>query len=143
MFMGRYYPNMDDSHRLNIPTNFKKYLETDLVISQSIDQDYRCLWLFNRTDWEKTSSKIEELSIMKKSNRYFQREFLGSSYETTLDPKGRLVIAKELLPFANITKECVVIGSGSRIEIWDKATYEKYQAETEGKLEEESEGIEY
>ena len=143
MFMGTYYPNMDESHRLNIPTNFKKYLETDLVISKSIDQDNKCLWLFNRSDWEKTSLKIEELSIMKKANRFFQREFLGNSYETTLDPKGRLVIAKELLPFANITKECVVIGSGNRIEIWDKETYDKYSAENSSKLEEESEGIEY
>lgn len=143
MFMGTYFLNMDDSHRLNIPASYKKNLESDLVLSRGIDQDKKCIYLYNRSDWDKFANQLRSLSMLKKDNRFFTREFIGHSYETSLDPKGRLVILKELIPYCNLQKEVVVIGSGDRIEIWDKSTYDKYVSDTEGQLELKSEEIEF
>ena len=42
-----------------------------------------------------------------------------------MDASGRLLIPKDLVVFANITKEVVVSSAVNIIEIWDKKLYEK------------------
>ena len=41
-----------------------------------------------------------------------------------LDTSGRLLIPRDLIDFANISKEIVVSSSVDIIEIWDKGGYE-------------------
>lgn len=138
MFVGEYNFNLDNNHRLSIPGNFKKYLESELIVAKSID---KCLSLYNISDWNILSSKINELSITKKVNRQFSRALNSGAFETELDSKGRILIGQNLLDYANITKECVILGVGNRIEIWDKEEYKKYLEETEGLLDELSEEL--
>ena len=69
MFMGTYFLNMDDSHRLNIPASYKRNLESDLVLSRGIDQDKKCIYLYNRTDWDKFANQLRSLSMLKKGKK--------------------------------------------------------------------------
>ena len=135
MFKGTFYLNIDDSHRLNIPAQLKKYLESDIVISRCLDdKNETCIYIMNKTDWDVLENKINALPMGNPVVRHIQRHFLGSGYDTNLDPKGRLVVNKELLAFSNITKECVVLGVGNRIEVWDKDTFLKEPELTDEEL---------
>ena len=123
MFIGEYNFNIDGSHRVNIPNSFKKDLEGTFIIAKGFE---KCLYIFSDKDWQDLSIKLNELSITKNANRMFQRSFNAGAYETELDAKGRVCINKKLFEYAGLDKECVVLGVGSHIEIWDVKEYEQY-----------------
>lgn len=128
MFIGEYNFNIDGSHRINIPNSFKKDLEESFVIAKGFE---KCLYIFSHNEWSSLSNKLNELSITKTINRKFSRAFNSGAYEAELDTKGRICINKTLFEYAGLDKECVIIGVGSRIEIWDVKEYQKYLDENE------------
>ena len=126
MFIGEYNFNIDGSHRVNIPNSFKKDLEGSFVVAKGFE---KCLYIFSQQEWLALSAKLNELSITKMNNRKFIRAFNSGAYEAELDAKGRICINKTLFDYAGLDKECVIIGVGNRIEIWDINEYNKYLEE--------------
>lgn len=126
MFIGEYNFNIDDNHRLNIPTSFKKYLDDSFVIARGFE---KCLYVFSGVEWERLSDKLNNLSITKSINRKFVRGFNAGAYNVELDSKGRIVVNKKLLEYAELEKECVILGVGNRIEIWSSKVYNDYLKE--------------
>ena len=122
MFIGEYDFNIDDNHRINIPNNFKKNLEDKLVIAKGFE---KCLYLFNQSDWEILSDKINALSITKANNRKFIRALNSGAYEVAIDSKGRILLGQKLIDHAALKKECVIVGASNHIEIWDKEEWKK------------------
>ena len=131
MFIGEYTFNLDDSHRLNIPNSFKKYLEETLVIAKGFE---KCLYLYNLSDWKVISEKVNNLSFTKSINRKFSRSLNSGAYELEIDSKGRICISQKLIDYAGLTKECVILGVSNRIEIWSKEEYDKYSSENDNIL---------
>ena len=43
-----------------------------------------------------------------------------------LDSSGRILISKDMMKFAGITKNVMMAAAGDRIEIWDTKSYEKF-----------------
>lgn len=138
MFIGEYTFNLDDKGRLTIPSAFKEELGTKIVIAKGLET---CLYVYTITEWEKLVEKITSLSFTKKSNREFSRMFLSGAYMNEVDIKGRVNIDSKLIDFARLTKECTIIGSGNRIEIWNKDIWNNYYEEHEKLLEEISEEL--
>ena len=62
------------------------------------------------------------------------RKFLSSAFEAEEDGQGRILLPKELALYAEITKNIVFVGVGSRVEIWAEEIWEKMQ-ETEEKTD--------
>lgn len=138
MFIGEYNHNMDDRGRLSIPSNFKEELGEKIVIAKGLES---CLYVYKLSEWDKLVEKISNLSFTKKSNREFSRMFLSGAYVNDIDIKGRVNIDKKLIDYAKLSKECTVIGSGNRIEIWDKESWNNYYNEHEQILEDISEEL--
>jgi len=126
MFIGEYNFSIDGSHRVNIPNSFKKELEGPFVVAKGFE---KCLYIFSIEEWLNLSNKLNQLSITKAINRKFVRAFNSGAYETELDAKGRICINKVLFEYAGLDKDCVIIGVGTRIEIWDVKEYDKYLEE--------------
>ena len=126
MFIGEYNFSIDGSHRVNIPNSFKKELEGPFVVAKGFE---KCLYIFSTEEWLTLSNKLNQLSITKAINRKFVRAFNSGAYETELDAKGRICINKTLFDYAGLDKDCVIIGVGTRIEIWDVKEYDKYLEE--------------
>ncbi|HEY8395604.1 MAG TPA: division/cell wall cluster transcriptional repressor MraZ, partial [Bacilli bacterium] len=101
------------------------------------------LYVYPLDEWEKILKKLSTLSFTKKSNREFSRMFLSGAYKREIDGKGRINLDKNLMEYAGLQKECVIIGVGERLELWDKAEWERYYDERRSVLEEISEGIEF
>ncbi len=68
---------------------------------------------------------INKLNRFKKKNNDFIRRFTSGVKPVDLDVSGRLLISKDLVGFAGISKEIVVTSAVNIIEIWDKDKYEK------------------
>ena len=61
----------------------------------------------------------------KKKNNDFIRRFTAGVKTVELDATGRLLIPKDLLSFAGISKEIVFSSAINIVEVWDKDKYEQ------------------
>jgi len=115
MFMGEYHHSIDDKGRLIIPAKFREGLGEKFIITRGIE---KCLFAYSQEEFQKIVDKLETLPFTKKDARGFMRFFLSGASEAEFDKQGRIHITSSLISYANIKKECVVIGSGDRLEIW-------------------------
>lgn len=126
MFMGEYHHNIDEKGRMIIPSKFRYDLGEKFIITRGIDS---CLFVYPKNEWTKIISQLNELSFTKKDVRSFQRFFLSGATECEFDKQGRINITSPLAGYADLTKECVVIGVNDRIEIWSKDNFDKFLKE--------------
>lgn len=123
MFIGEYHHSVDDKGRLIIPSKFRDELGTKFIITRGIEN---CLFVYSMESWEKIVNKLETLPFTKKDARAFIRFFLSGASEAEFDKQGRINITSPLISYANITKECVVIGTGDRLEIWSEESWNDF-----------------
>ena len=131
MLMGEFHHNLDEKGRLIISSKFRNELGEAYVITKGLD---KCLFIYSITEWDKIVSKLNTLQFTKKNVRAFERSFIGSASLNEFDKQGRINITSPLVHYANITKECVIIGVGERLEIWSLEDYNKYMKENEDDL---------
>ena len=125
--IGTYECKVDAKGRLMLPVAFKKQLasvtEKGFVLKRAVFQP--CLELYPMQEWESMMQNVNKLNRFKKKNNDFIRRFTAGVKPVDLDIAGRLLIPKDLVGFAGITKEIVVTSAVNIIEIWDKDKYEK------------------
>ncbi len=125
--IGTYECKADAKGRLMMPVAFKKQLSPVLqdgfVLKRSVFQP--CLELYSMEEWSLLMQKMNKLNRFKKKNNDFIRRFTAGVKMVEIDATGRLLIPKDLISFAGITKELVLSSAVNIIEIWDKTQYEK------------------
>lgn len=81
--------------------------------------------VFPRPEWEKFRERVANLPM---SAQWWKRVFLGNAMDVEMDGTGRVLVSPELREGAHITRETVLLGMGSYLELWDKATYDEQEA---------------
>ena len=115
MFIGEYHHSIDDKGRLIIPAKFRDSLGSNFIVTRGIEN---CLFVYSNEDWNKICEKLNSLPFTKKDARNFVRFFMSGATNVELDKQGRINILSPLVEYANLKNECVIIGTGDRIEIW-------------------------
>ena len=138
MLMGEFHHNIDEKSRLIIPSKFRSELGERFIITKGLD---RCLFVYSEVEWNKIMQKVSNLQFTKKNVRAFERSFIGGASLIEFDKQGRINITSPLVHYANITKECVIIGVNERLEIWSKESFDEYIKTNEDSLEEITENI--
>lgn len=121
MFMGEYNHTIDAKGRLIIPAKFREVLGDEFVVTKGMDG---CLFVFDNSEWQVFTEKLRSLPMIDKEVRQFTRFFLAGAASVEVDKQGRILLPSVLRDFAGITKDTVLIGVGSRIEIWSKDRWE-------------------
>ncbi|MGJ8659402.1 MAG: division/cell wall cluster transcriptional repressor MraZ [Cellulophaga fucicola] len=126
-FIGTYECKADVKGRVMVPSALKgqmaSVLSKGFVIKRSVFQP--CLELYPMEEWNLLMEKMNKKNRFKKKNNDFIRRFSAGVKIVELDATGRLLIPKNLIEIANITKEVVLSSAINIIEIWDKDSYEK------------------
>lgn len=138
MFMGEYHHTVDEKGRMIIPAKFREDLGSNFVITRGLDQ---CLFVYPEIEWKQLEEKLKVLPFTKKDARAFTRFFFSGATECELDKQGRVNISAPLRQFAQLEKECIVIGVSNRVEVWSKSMWEEYFAKSEESFSEIAEGI--
>jgi len=128
MFIGEYQHAVDGKGRLAVPVKFRKDLTKGAVVTRGLD---RCLFVFSAVEWQKLAEKLAALPLSQANARAFARLMLAGAMEAEVDKQGRVLLPEYLREYAKIGKDVVVAGLYSRIEIWDRAAWEKYKTKTE------------
>ena len=108
MFLGTYSPRMDAKGRIILPAKFREELSAGLVLTRGQE---RCLYVFPAAEFERIHERMRTAPL-----------------------PGRITIPPILRQYAGLTDNLVVIGSGTRAEIWDAAAWEEYLARTEAEF---------
>ena len=123
--LGTHSYQLDPKGRLSLPARFREAFADGAWLT--IGQD-GCLFAFPRVEWERRSQEVAASPLSDAAGRAYARMFFGSSDEANLDAQGRLTIAGRLRDAVGIAKDVVVLGVRDRMEIWDRGSYERYQA---------------
>ena len=123
MFIGEHHHNIDDKSRLIIPSKFRKELGETFILTRGLDG---CLFVYPENEWASIVEKLKKLPFTKKDARSFMRFFLSGATVCEFDKQGRINITSPLVSYADLAKECVIIGVNDRLEIWSKGNWEKF-----------------
>lgn len=128
MLLGTHTPKLDDKGRLILPAKFREELSEGVVITRGQE---RCLYLFSAKEFNLTLEKLKTAPLSVKQARDYMRVFLSGASDETPDKQGRVLVPTLLRDYASLSRELVIIGVGSRAEIWDAETWNSYLASHE------------
>ena len=128
MFLGTHTPRLDDKGRLALPAKFRTELEGGLVITKGQE---RCLFVFPMAEFSRITGLLRSGPVTQRSVRDYSRVFFASASHEVPDGQGRITVPAQLREYAGLSKDCVVIGANSRVEVWDSAAWQSYLAGTE------------
>ena len=123
MLIGEFEHSLDAKGRLIMPAKLRESIGERFVVTKGLDG---CLFAFSLDEWANFEEKLKMLPLSNKNSREFSRFFLSGATECEIDKQGRFLIPNNLRDAANLEKEVVIIGVGTRIEILDKNKWKSY-----------------
>lgn len=123
MLMGEFHHNIDEKSRIIIPSKLRDELGDEIIVTRGLDN---CLFIYSKTEWANVVSKLKSLPFTKKDARNFNRMFLSGATSVSFDKQGRIKLSMPLTSYAELKKECVVIGVNDRLEIWSKEKWDNF-----------------
>ena len=128
MFMSEYNHTVDTKGRLIVPSKFREQLGDEFVVTKGMDG---CLFVYANEDWSAFEQKLTSLPLINKEARKFARFFLAGAAQVEVDKQGRILLPANLREFAGLEKDVVLVGVGSRIEIWSRENWENMEADSD------------
>lgn len=128
MLIGSYRHSIDAKKRMRIPSKFKNELGTDCIITKGNNKN---LFIFSQEQFSGLYEKMVNLPLFDEEAQKPVRKFLSSAFEAEEDGQGRVLLSKELIAFAGITKNIVFVGVGNRVEIWAEEVWDKENSDDE------------
>ena len=128
MLLGTHTPKLDDKGRIILPAKFRDELSDGVVITRGQE---RCLYVFSAKEFQDVHDKVRQAPVTSEEARRYLRVFLSGASDETPDKQGRVLVPAMLREYADLTKELVIIGVGSRAEIWDAAAWQTYLSSNE------------
>ncbi len=128
MLLGTHAPKLDEKGRVILPAKFREELQGGLVVTRGQD---RCLYVFSTAEFELVHDKIRQAPVTSAEARNYLRVFLSGASSEQPDKQGRITLPATLRDYAELGKDLVVIGVGTRAEIWDAKAWNDYLAKQE------------
>ncbi|MBR3119396.1 division/cell wall cluster transcriptional repressor MraZ [Oceanobacillus profundus] len=138
MFMGEYLHSIDTKGRIIVPSKFRENLGASFVVTRGLD---KCLFAYPMEEWKILEEKLKKLPLTKKDARAFTRFFFSGAVECEVDKQGRINIPPTLRKYANLEKDCNVIGVSNRVEFWASDSWEEYVTDSEESFGEIAENL--
>lgn len=138
LLTGEYNNTIDDKGRVSFPAKLRTAINQNvLMITKGSGH---CLWLFTMDEWEQFQSKITgSASLLKEKSMMVVRRFIAPAQDVEFDKNGRLSIPQSLREYANLSKDCTILGMAKYVELWDSAAYNQYLEESEEAFQEAAE----
>ena len=126
LFIGEYEHSVDSKGRVIMPVKLRDDIGEKFIVTKGLDG---CLFAYSLEEWHNFEEKLKTLPLTNKNARDFVRFFLSGAVECEIDKQGRFLIPSNLREYATLEKEIIIIGVGTRIEIWNKEEWKKYSSD--------------
>ena len=138
MFIGEFHHNIDEKGRIAIPSKYREILGNNFVITRGIEH---CIYVYPETTFNHIVTKLESLPFTKKDARAFMRFFMSGATAVELDKQGRVNVPSPLSSYANLSKKCVIVGTGDRLEIWDEEAFNEFMSSCNDEMSDIAENL--
>jgi MraZ protein len=101
----------------------------------------RCLFVFPVGEFGRVTELLRTAPVTDRRVRDYSRVLFASASNEVPDGQGRITVPPTLRQYAGLTKDCVVIGANTRVEVWDAAAWQTYLDSTEQAFAEAAEEV--
>lgn len=127
MFKGQFIYSVDSKGRVSIPAKLRKHIPAEandtFTMTRGIDL---CIDVYPQDQWNLFEQKLKNLNSYQQKAAKFKRMILQYAVEDNLDTQSRILIPQNLLQYAKIEKDVLILGALEKIELWNPKTYEEY-----------------
>lgn len=138
MFLGEYQHCLDNKGRITVPARFREELGETFIVTKGLDN---CLFVYSLPEWKTVEDNLKTLPFTRGDVRAFVRFFFSGACECETDKQGRILLPLSLREYAKIDKDVVIIGVGTRVEVWAQEYWEEYSKQAGASYEEISEKL--
>lgn len=135
MFRGCFEHSVDDKGRVSIPVSFRKVLvglqDERIVITKYFLQSFRCLDVYPQAEWEIFEQELLSKPRFDETFAKLEAFYLSNAHECSVDKQGRILLPPLLREYASLQKEVVFASALKKFRIWDKATWQRFNQESE------------
>ena len=124
MLIGSYQHNIDTKGRVIMPAKYREVLGEVFYATKGTDE---CIMVLSAEGWDELGKKI--CSLPSGQAKDLRRFFFSSAAELEPDKQGRVLIPQLLRDYAHLDKDVMIIGTGTRVEIWDLDRWNKYNSD--------------
>lgn len=138
MFVGTYFPRLDEKGRLFLPAKFREQLAGGLVMTKGQD---RCLFVYTEDEFAAFAERVRQASMSAKPVRDYVRVMFAGANADAPDKQGRVTLPQALREYAGLERDCAVIGASNHVEIWDASAWNAFLAASEQSFADISEEV--
>lgn len=125
--IGKFPAKMDDKGRLFVPAKLREELGSKFFVTYGFNGGHKCLTAYTEADWQSMTENFNQLSITQRSGAA-SLIFINAA-ECTPDKQFRFGLTQNLLGYAGIERDVLIVGRAGQAEIWDAAEYEAFENE--------------
>ena len=138
MFRGCFEHSIDDKGRVSIPVSFRKVLlglqDERIVVTKFLLNSFRCLDIYPHAEWEILEQELLNKPRFDENFAKLEAFYLSTAQECSVDKQGRILLPPMLREYASLQKDVVFASALKKFRIWDKATWQRFNQESEKDL---------
>jgi len=139
MLSGEHEHTLDEKNRLTLPARFRSRFAEGLVLTRGMEG---CLTVYTPAEFsQKVESRLAKLDPFSRESRAMERFYYSNAVEAVPDRQGRIMVPQSLIQKAGLTREVLVVGVSSRLEVWDRAAWREYMNQVEENVEDAAERL--
>jgi MraZ protein len=126
LFLGHYPGQLKNSNLLSLPSDWRKLISGGIYLTQGFDQN---LLILTTGTFHEIYLRITSLNITDPLARLLLRMFLGMASFLEMDEIGGIPLPVNLMEYANLKSEIVIVGQGDYLEIWSPDLWYQQQSQ--------------
>lgn len=127
MFKGQFTYSIDNKGRISVPAKLRKHISPEandtFVMTRGLSS---CIDLYPMDEWLKIEERLLQLNSFSESEARFLRMISQYASEDKMDSQARILIPQNLLEYAKIENEVLILGALRKIEVWNPKVFENY-----------------
>ena len=125
--IGKYPAKLDDKNRLFVPAKLRTEMGEDFFVTLGVNCGRSCLTIYTAKDWETLVQNYNALPISQRSAAT-SLIFINAT-ECNPDKQFRFTLTQNLLDYAGIGRDVVIVGRAGQAEIWDAEAFNAFEKE--------------
>ncbi len=126
-FWGTIKSTLDNKGRINFPAKFRKNLrEPDDETLILIRGSESCISVYPSTNWRRMLEKIKRNVANEREFGIVARRLMYQATEQKIDKQGRLNLSANLIEYAQLDGEVLIVGFENKIEVWNPLRYQEF-----------------
>ena len=125
--IGKYPAKMDDKGRLFVPAKLREELGELFYVTYGFNGGHKCLTAYTCADWQAMNENYTKLAITQRSGA--ASLIFINAVECAPDKQYRFSLSQNLMGYAGIERDVLIVGRAGQAEIWNAAEYEAFEAE--------------